>query len=317
MEQLRQTRPYWAFVLPCACVRVCVHTQMRARAHTHTHTHERTHAHVCTNSHTHMRARACARAYAHTHTCIHAQTYTHTHTHTSVANRTHTHTHKHTSVADTVHTHTHTHTHIHTHKHTSVADTVHTHAHTHSLSLLLLLFLFSPRPKACISLLYIAPSAAVVDRFYVALFSALEQTYCARICFYHDDVELTVFECRVDILGTDCDQCVSVVECCFTSTETVRLIRTGSPGRPPRLSHSSWTLMCFYMSEQLFIALYIYIYFFFFFAFLFIYQSRVLTVLAWLVPQGTAAVSTRFCVHHTTMHHVTSRKATYVRCVRV
>ena len=75
----------------------------------------------------------------------------------------------------------------------------------------------------------------------------------------------------VDILGTKCDQCLSIVQCCFTSTEairlvrtaqdghldfhtelwrllllmlftsteTVRLVRTGSPGRPPRLSHSS------------------------------------------------------------------------------
>ena len=40
-------------------------------------------------------------------------------------------------------------------------------------------------------------------------------------------------------LGTNCDQCVSMVQCCFMSTETVRLIRTGSPGWPPRLSHSS------------------------------------------------------------------------------
>ena len=32
-----------------------------------------------------------------------------------------------------------------------------------------------------------------------------------------------------------------MVQCCFTFTETVRLIRTESPGRPPRLSHSSWT----------------------------------------------------------------------------
>ena len=47
----------------------------------------------------------------------------------------------------------------------------------------------------------------------------------------------------VDILGTNCDQCLSTVQCCFTSTETVRLTRTGSPGRPPRLSHSSWTLL--------------------------------------------------------------------------
>ena len=46
----------------------------------------------------------------------------------------------------------------------------------------------------------------------------------------------------VDILGTNCDQCRSTVHCCFPSTETVRLIRTESPGRPPRLSHSSWTL---------------------------------------------------------------------------
>ena len=28
----------------------------------------------------------------------------------------------------------------------------------------------------------------------------------------------------------------------FTSTETRRLVRTDSPGRPPRLSHSSWTM---------------------------------------------------------------------------
>ena len=33
-----------------------------------------------------------------------------------------------------------------------------------------------------------------------------------------------------------------MVQCCFTSTETIRLIRTGSPGRPPRLSYSPWTL---------------------------------------------------------------------------
>ena len=40
----------------------------------------------------------------------------------------------------------------------------------------------------------------------------------------------------MDILGTNCDQCRSMVQCCFTSTETVRLIRTERPGRPPRLS---------------------------------------------------------------------------------
>ena len=46
----------------------------------------------------------------------------------------------------------------------------------------------------------------------------------------------------VDTLGTNCDQCLSMVQCCFTSTGTIRLVRTGSPGRPPRLSHSSRTL---------------------------------------------------------------------------
>ena len=33
-----------------------------------------------------------------------------------------------------------------------------------------------------------------------------------------------------------------MVQCCFTSTEAIRLIRTGSPWQPPQLSHSSWTL---------------------------------------------------------------------------
>ena len=52
-------------------------------------------------------------------------------------------------------------------------------------------------------------------------------------------LELHVLGCRVDMLGTNCDQCLSMVQCCFTSTETVRLIRTGRPGRPPRRSHNS------------------------------------------------------------------------------
>ena len=46
-----------------------------------------------------------------------------------------------------------------------------------------------------------------------------------------------------DILGTSCDQCRSMVQYSFTSTETGRLVRTDSPGRPPRLSHSSWTML--------------------------------------------------------------------------
>ena len=57
-----------------------------------------------------------------------------------------------------------------------------------------------------------------------------------------NDAEFNVLGCRVDLLGTNCEQCVCMVQCCFTSTETIRFIRTGSPGRPPRLSRSSWTL---------------------------------------------------------------------------
>ena len=30
-------------------------------------------------------------------------------------------------------------------------------------------------------------------------------------------------------LGTNCDQRLSMVQCCFTSTETARLIRDGEP----------------------------------------------------------------------------------------
>ena len=63
--------------------------------------------------------------------------------------------------------------------------------------------------------------------------------YNVMQAYTDDDVELNVLGCRVDILGTNCDQGVSTVQCCFTATETVRLVRTGSPGRPPRLSHSS------------------------------------------------------------------------------
>ena len=46
----------------------------------------------------------------------------------------------------------------------------------------------------------------------------------------------------VGVLGTHCDQRLSTVQCCFTSAETVRLVRSGSPGRPHRLSHCSWVL---------------------------------------------------------------------------
>ena len=34
------------------------------------------------------------------------------------------------------------------------------------------------------------------------------------------------------------------VQCCLTSTETIRLIRMGSSGRTPWLWRSSWTMIC-------------------------------------------------------------------------
>ena len=52
-----------------------------------------------------------------------------------------------------------------------------------------------------------------------------------------NDVELRVLGCRLTYEGQTVTQ--SMVQCCFTSTKTVRLIRTESPGQPPRLSHSS------------------------------------------------------------------------------
>ena len=44
------------------------------------------------------------------------------------------------------------------------------------------------------------------------------------------------------IKGTSWNQCRSMVQYSFTSTETIRLVRTDNPGRPSRFSHSSWTM---------------------------------------------------------------------------
>ena len=43
-------------------------------------------------------------------------------------------------------------------------------------------------------------------------------------------------------MTSDHHQCVCMVQCCFKSSETIRLIRDGSSGRPPRLSQSSGAL---------------------------------------------------------------------------
>ena len=36
-----------------------------------------------------------------------------------------------------------------------------------------------------------------------------------------DDVELNVLGCQLHILETNCDQCVYIVQCCFTPTEVI------------------------------------------------------------------------------------------------
>ena len=72
-------------------------------------------------------------------------------------------------------------------------------------------------------------TARSCSEFNVANFSLSYRTSC-------DEVMLNVLRCQ---LGTSCDQCRSMVKYSFTSTETRRLVRTDSPGRPPRLSHSS------------------------------------------------------------------------------
>ena len=34
----------------------------------------------------------------------------------------------------------------------------------------------------------------------------------------------------LDVLETNCDQCVCMLQCCFTSTETIRFISDGEKG---------------------------------------------------------------------------------------
>ena len=44
-----------------------------------------------------------------------------------------------------------------------------------------------------------------------------------------------------------------MVQCCFTSTETIRLNRTGNQGRPPRLSHMHSSRTLFARSMDLYL----------------------------------------------------------------
>ena len=72
--------------------------------------------------------------------------------------------------------------------------------------------------------------------------SRLHSSWTMKTAALHDELMLNCPQMSADILGTSCDQCRSTVQSFFTSTETRRLVRTDSSGRPPRLSHSSWTM---------------------------------------------------------------------------
>ena len=63
--------------------------------------------------------------------------------------------------------------------------------------------------------------------------------HCILTDFFGDDddeVMLNVLRCQLTYYGQVVDQCRSIVQYIFTSTETRRLVRAGSPGGPPRLS---------------------------------------------------------------------------------
>ena len=58
------------------------------------------------------------------------------------------------------------------------------------------------------------------------------------------DVVLNVLGCRVDILGTNCDQSLIMVQYCFTSTETIRLI-SGRGAQDGHLDFHTAPQLCF------------------------------------------------------------------------
>ena len=57
-----------------------------------------------------------------------------------------------------------------------------------------------------------------------------------------DEVMLNVLRCQLTYQGQAVTNAEARFNKFFTSTETRRLVRTDSSGRPPRLSHSSLTL---------------------------------------------------------------------------
>ena len=75
------------------------------------------------------------------------------------------------------------------------------------------------------------------------------QPFTSLQCHFIPIARVTYVECMC--LAVTCYlHCWLLAECCFTSTETVGLIiRDGGPGRPPRLSHSSWALHFWQMTR--------------------------------------------------------------------
>ena len=59
-----------------------------------------------------------------------------------------------------------------------------------------------------------------------------------------DDVGLNVLRCRADVLGTHSNFHKRLVECCFTSTETVDLLGTGA--RDVHLDFHTALELCFH-----------------------------------------------------------------------
>ena len=130
----------------------------------------------------------------------------------------------------------------------------------------------------------------------------------------------------VDILGTSCDQCRSMVQYSFTSTETRRLVRTDSPGRPPRLSYSSWTMTyccCWSLLYSAILcspALTVHLSHVILNEWLWLliehfkYPLKLCTYSAVCLLHSWCHVKLlltqqKFCVHHATMHHVKSLHA--------
>ena len=77
------------------------------------------------------------------------------------------------------------------------------------------------------------------------------------------------------------------------------------------LEQTHCACLWFYMSDTLFIGRFLLL------LFLNIHRSGVLKLWHGWCHMKLQPSRRKFCVHHTTMHHVTSCKATYVRCMRV